>query len=227
MSPSSIATMNSDETSLESLDTALSSPTSDTLPADPPPPFAHNNLDDIFGSSPAESNINPNLSDIALPPQLELSEIPSLRRQHVTAGYRDGVAAAKANHVQEGFDKGYPIGIDLGLRVGMLQGVLEGLVNRGAAVTSKQNTNATASSADPNPAPLDIEEVKKIYEQAKSELCVEKIFGSVSADQTDNEMDQDQTQDDPCSRLDKCGNVVVTDWEQRIRRLLSDGPQLK
>ena len=66
----------------------------------------------------------------------EVSDIPKLRRQHSTAGYRDGVAHAKTQSVQEGFDEGYPLGSRLGARVGALVGLLEGLVAASRTPTS-------------------------------------------------------------------------------------------
>ncbi|KEF58455.1 uncharacterized protein A1O9_06381 [Exophiala aquamarina CBS 119918] len=59
-------------------------------------------------------------------PDLILSELPTLRRQHMTSGYREGLAIGKAQVMQRGFDEGYPFGVDLGLRIGAVLGVLEG-----------------------------------------------------------------------------------------------------
>ncbi|KAL6240766.1 Essential protein Yae1, N terminal [Rhinocladiella similis] len=57
-----------------------------------------------------------------------LSDLPQLRRQHMTDGYREGLAVGKAAVMQEGFDSGYPVGVEIGLRVGAIFGVLEGVV---------------------------------------------------------------------------------------------------
>ncbi|KAI5846526.1 hypothetical protein DFP73DRAFT_630952 [Morchella snyderi] len=54
-------------------------------------------------------------------------DLSSLRRTHTTLGYRDGIAASKATHVQSGFDEAYPLGGRFGLKVGWIKGVLEGL----------------------------------------------------------------------------------------------------
>lgn len=67
------------------------------------------------------------------PGQRILSDVPSLRRQHMTAGYREGLSVGKARVMQAGFDHGYPFGVEIGMRVGTVLGVLEGLV---AAVSS-------------------------------------------------------------------------------------------
>ena len=84
-----------------------------------------NCLDDIFGSSPdRHTSIHP-ANHIESTP----SDVPSLRRQHVTAGYRDGIAMAKSQCIQAGFDGGYPVGAQLGLRVGTILGILEGVTS--------------------------------------------------------------------------------------------------
>ncbi|KIW78198.1 hypothetical protein Z517_08031 [Fonsecaea pedrosoi CBS 271.37] len=63
-----------------------------------------------------------------------LSDVPSLRRQHMTDGYREGLSVGKARVMQSGFDAGYPLGVEVGLRVGKVLGVLEGVVS---ALTTK------------------------------------------------------------------------------------------
>ena len=85
-----------------------------------------NSLDDIFGSSPPPSSgINPPLPTET---PAEPSDLPSLRRQHVTAGYRDGISVSKGEHVQNGFDAGFPVGGQLGMRAGTVLGILEGVL---------------------------------------------------------------------------------------------------
>ncbi|OAL40084.1 hypothetical protein AYO20_00502 [Fonsecaea nubica] len=63
-----------------------------------------------------------------------LSDVPSLRRQHMTDGYREGLSVGKARVMQSGFDAGYPLGVEVGLRVGKVLGILEGVVS---ALTTK------------------------------------------------------------------------------------------
>lgn len=70
-----------------------------------------------------------------------LSDLPTLRRQHVTSGYREGLAIGKAQVMQRGFDDGYPFGTELGLRVGAVLGVLEGML-----VVFKKANSASGSS---------------------------------------------------------------------------------
>ncbi|KAK3697119.1 Essential protein Yae1, N terminal [Vermiconidia calcicola] len=88
-------------------------------------------LDDVFGSAPSSpttdhqqqhSQDTPRRNDETHP-----SDIPRLRTQHTTAGYRDGLSTSKESHVQAGFDEGYALGAELGLRGGWVLGVLEGL----------------------------------------------------------------------------------------------------
>ena len=55
-----------------------------------------------------------------------LSDLPSIRRQHMTSGYREGLSVGKAQVIQSGFDAGYPIGVEIALRAGKVLGVLEG-----------------------------------------------------------------------------------------------------
>ena len=54
-----------------------------------------------------------------------LSDLPSVKRQHMTDGYREGLSTSKAQVMQNGFDEGYPIGLQIAMRVGPILGVLE------------------------------------------------------------------------------------------------------
>ncbi|PYH47831.1 Yae1 family protein [Aspergillus saccharolyticus JOP 1030-1] len=100
-------------------------------------------LDEIFGSSP------PHQPAPHPQPHHEPSDLPSLRRQHVTAGYRDGLAASKSTQVQAGFDAGFPVGAQLGMRVGTVLGVLEGAIRglEGNHNTSRKKTAAATAAA--------------------------------------------------------------------------------
>lgn len=90
-------------------------------------PASNNHFDDIFASSPGTSpTLRASESD-PIPPA-RVSDIPALRRAHVTSGYRDGIAASKSQYVQEGFDEGFALGAVVGVKVGWILGVLEGLV---------------------------------------------------------------------------------------------------
>ena len=52
-----------------------------------------------------------------------------MRTTFVTAGYREGLADARARAVQPGFDEGYLLGSAVGVRVGWLKGLMGGLVD--------------------------------------------------------------------------------------------------
>ncbi|KAJ9641338.1 Essential protein Yae1, N terminal [Coniosporium tulheliwenetii] len=89
--------------------------------------LCNNHFDDIFGSSP-EASPTLHAFESVPTPQAQVSDIPALRRAHVTSGYRDGIAASKSQCVQEGFDEGFALGAVIGSKVGWILGVLEGLV---------------------------------------------------------------------------------------------------
>jgi len=100
-------------------------------PADHP---ASDPLDDVFGAgddaSPGPDGPRPRRPDAARAPDAphsHPSDLVRLRQQHVTAGYRDGVTAAKADSIQAGFDEGFGLGAAVGARAGELLGLLEGL----------------------------------------------------------------------------------------------------
>lgn len=116
------------------------------------------------------------------------TDLPAVRRQHVTAGYRDGISSAKHAHVQHGFDAGFPVGAQLGMRAGVVLGVLEGVVS--------------ANSTD--------ERAKELYERAKRELVVQKVFVQTTAD----------GKGDVCQELEGSGEAVVGSWEETVRQLL-------
>lgn len=86
-------------------------------------------------------------------PNQILSDLPTLRRQHVTSGYREGLAIGKAQVMQRGFDEGYPFGVELGLRIGAVLGVLEGMLaafkKAGAASTSAGTAQAATRRSRP------------------------------------------------------------------------------
>ena len=55
-----------------------------------------------------------------------LSDAPLIKRQQMNAGYRDGLAASKADVMQAAFDSTFPLGAELGWHVGRILGVFEG-----------------------------------------------------------------------------------------------------
>jgi hypothetical protein len=105
---------------------------------------ADNDLSDIWDLSPTTTNdatahITPNndatdssntisIAQSTHRLQHEPSDLPSLRREHINAGYREGLSVGKARVIQSGFDAGYPLGVAIALKVGPILGVLEGVL---------------------------------------------------------------------------------------------------
>ncbi|KAK3382265.1 hypothetical protein B0T24DRAFT_4795 [Lasiosphaeria ovina] len=88
------------------------------------------------------------------------SDVPRLQQEHTTAGYRDGIAAAKGLSAQAGFDEGFGLGATIGARAGQLLGVLEGLA---AAATQMPEADAAR--------------VRGLLAEARRELSVQAVFG--------------------------------------------------
>ncbi|KAL9082503.1 MAG: hypothetical protein Q9159_006361 [Coniocarpon cinnabarinum] len=93
----------------------------------------------------------------------EPSELPSLRRQHTTLGYRAGLSDGKDDpqRAQEGFDTGFPIGAEVGIRVGFVIGSLRELMKRDHGHRAGSGT----SEGD----------VESLLKQAEEELKLEKL----------------------------------------------------
>jgi hypothetical protein len=135
-----------------------------------------------------------------------LSDLPALRRQHMTDGYREGLAIGKAKVMQSGFDAGYPVGVELGLRVGRVLGVLEGVLaamtsskgkGKGAGGGGRAATRVEGLSApvtvqsvevsvsqnantDANCiASSDVTFVQNLYDKAQEELQVSRLMGLI------------------------------------------------
>ncbi|KAK5018550.1 hypothetical protein BJ546DRAFT_1070501 [Cryomyces antarcticus] len=133
-----------------------------TIPGSPPP---NNQLDDIFGSSPSSPAEG-------VPPtnaSTEPSDIPRLRSIHVTAGYRDGIASAKAAAVQAGFDEGFALGAALGLRAGAVLGVLEGCVSGVSGGARNEHGGQDRMEA--------CEEARALLGSAREQLGVGSVMG--------------------------------------------------
>ncbi|KAK4245064.1 hypothetical protein C7999DRAFT_43377 [Corynascus novoguineensis] len=118
------------------------------------------------------------------------ADIPRLSQSHQTAGYRDGIAAAKARTAQHGFDEGYPLGAHIGARAGQLLGVLEGLA---AAVglhalsssslqlppTPPLEPSSSSSSSSARPRSSSYDEARRlegVLAEARRELSVGGVF---------------------------------------------------
>ncbi|PLB52567.1 hypothetical protein P170DRAFT_453898 [Aspergillus steynii IBT 23096] len=188
-----------------------------------------NTLDDIFGSSPPhEPSHAPAPKDST--PSVEPSELPFLRRQHVTAGYREGISTSKGEHVQEGFDAGFPVGAQLGMRAGTVLGILEGVMRgyesrAASAVVKKQPGRAGGAGPAPSAGAkkgeeqgreLDEEarrarrdEMVKLYQRAVKALSVQGVFGTLEEGGEGKESAETQ--------LAGKGDGVVSKWEDRVR----------
>ena len=136
---------------------------------------------DIFSASPsppldASSSANASFPSTSAEP----SDIPRLRSTHVTAGYREGIAAAKATSLQGGFDEGYSLGAVMGLRIGQILGILEGLSKALESTLMRANTSRSIeNTAIANVQTLDreVSECLALSAKAHEELNVGKIFG--------------------------------------------------
>ncbi|GLB04163.1 essential protein Yae1, N terminal [Aspergillus tubingensis] len=187
-------------------------------------------LDDIFGSSPPPTTHHSHPHPSSSTTTTEPSDLPSLRRQHVTAGYRDGISASKTSHVQSGFDAGFPIGAQLGMRAGTILGILEGVL-RGydesqKAVVKKlpsaggrkgaTSTNGAATATSTPTTITDEErqakraEILALYQQAVKELDVRKVFEGIS----EKEMSEGEKAE---IRLGRQGEGAIGKWEEKVR----------
>ncbi|KAJ4332736.1 Essential protein Yae1, N terminal [Didymella glomerata] len=128
----------------------------------PPTPPHESALDDIYGSAPNSPFLDAQQPDHT---REMLSDLPSRQRTLDADAYREGLASAKGQYVQEGFDEGYALGADIGLRVGYILGVLRGFV--GAWRGYDQDAYSEAS---------------KLYEEAQKELAIEQLLGQTWVD---------------------------------------------
>ena len=114
--------------------------------------------DDIFDMSERAAD-----GTEALPAREEmLSDLPAMQRQHMTAGYREGLSDSKSKSMQGGFDQGYPVGFQLGLRAGKILGVMEGFL----AAFAKDQTKT------PN-------RLVELYGTATKELAISQLLGGL------------------------------------------------
>ncbi|MCJ1420763.1 Essential protein Yae1, N terminal [Xylographa parallela] len=119
-----------------------------TTPPPPSPPPQSDLLSDIFSSSPSPPPSHfPHPSNPDSYHATHPSDIPRLRSQHSTAGYRDGLSASKTPALQPGFDEGYTLGAVLGLKAGELLGVLEGVCTALRAQGSARGRAESGSAA--------------------------------------------------------------------------------
>ncbi|KAK4863874.1 hypothetical protein LT330_010355 [Penicillium expansum] len=196
-----------------------------------------NSLDDIFGSSPPhERTHHAPLPSTANPltQSTEPSDLPSLRRQHVTAGYRDGTSASKGAHVQEGFDGGFPVGAQLGMRAGTVLGIMEGLLRgfeerSGPGVVKKPvvraGLSASASTGAGDSGNTEIAELRRqkreqlrvLYEAALKELDVQAVFAGADGGAAEVAPRAEDGEEERAEKqLGRKGDVVVAKWEGRV-----------
>ncbi|KAK1767218.1 hypothetical protein QBC33DRAFT_81057 [Phialemonium atrogriseum] len=167
----------------------FSTMTGSNSPPSPPPPPPNHQTDDVWAASPtittpttaAEGTAAP-----AAPPGTAAaaaaaadhqhpSDIPRLRREHATAGYRDGVAAAKARSAQAGFDEGFGLGAAVGARAGRLLGLLEGIASAAAAAAATAESGVSPGAEEDGAAGGS---VVRLLGRAREELGVGSVFGS-------------------------------------------------
>ncbi|CAG8133807.1 unnamed protein product [Penicillium olsonii] len=189
--------------------------------------MAHeNSLDDIFGSSPPELDAPVR----AEPSSAEPSDLPSLRRQHVTAGYRDGTSSSKGLHVQDGFDAGFPVGAQMGMRAGTVLGIMEGLLRgfedrSGPGAVKKPARGSTAPTArstesgeanDQEVAELRRqrrEHIRSLYQSALKELDVQAVFSGGVKEGATEVVPAGQGEEKAETQLAMKGDPVIAKWE--------------
>ncbi|OKO97308.1 hypothetical protein PENSUB_10102 [Penicillium subrubescens] len=190
-------------------------------------PAIDNSLDDIFGTSPPrETREVPSTLQHESASTTEPSDLPSLRRQHVTAGYRDGVSTSKGEHVQRGFDAGFPVGAQLGMRAGTILGILEGItrgledrsvsgvvkkpVARGPSGSAATRPDEARSAETAESRRLLREQVLKIYLEATKALDVQSVFAGSEAGASGVQAGEPAE-----AQLGRKGDAVVSKWEEK------------
>lgn len=91
-----------------------------------------------------------------------LSDLPTVKRQHMTDGYREGLSIGKAKVMQKGFDEGYPIGVSIALRAGKVLGCIEGILTAGDVPSDQK------------------ESVQRLFERAKRDLALSFLLKDMS-----------------------------------------------
>ncbi|MCJ1440829.1 MAG: Essential protein Yae1, N terminal [Stictis urceolatum] len=159
--------------------------------------------DDIWGTPPH----SPFFAETGLQPSIT-SDIPRLRTTHTTAGYRDGIASARDEAVQPGFDEGHLLGAAIGIRAGYLIGVMEGIVAgiEGCACTQ-------------------FESLQSDMEAIADELLVEKLLGQdwVGEDGTwkwQVSTADGQDQEDPTIAVVANSHPTLRKWSRRVEAYL-------
>lgn len=114
-------------------------------------------LDDVFGSDSGSPVFES--EDHSEARETHPSDIRRLQAEHVTAGYREGITAAKTKSIQVGFDEGFSLGATIGLKAGQVLGFLEGITGALQAEHSDES-----------------QEARRCLEEARKELAAESIY---------------------------------------------------
>ena len=146
-------------------------------------------FDDVFGSAPsspirAVQNLDDEQAvDLSPAPSTiariatDPSDVPRLRSTHVTNGYREGIAASKEKHIQEGFDEGYSLGAEIALKAGYILGALQGLYHGIGEQPRYASPHPNQPLVETSEEAVSIkEEVARMLQEAESALKVEHLF---------------------------------------------------
>lgn len=131
-------------------------------------------LDDVFGansSGPSES------VDLGAGNSLP-SDMPRLEREHTTAGYRDGITAAKAQSIQAGFDEGFSLGASIGSKVGQVLGLLDGIAESVCEPLLNNPRGVGEPAANDDSSSYEKASIGRLAQAARDELKAEIVFGA-------------------------------------------------
>lgn len=166
----------------------------------PPTPPHESALDDIYGSAPTSPFLDAQASERT---HEMLSDLPSRQRALDADAYREGLASAKGQYVQEGFDEGYALGADMGLRIGYVLGVLRGFVGAWRGHDSDIYNEAV-----------------KLYEEAQKELAIEQLLGRTWVDEEGIWKWEVQGADGEATfREVAAQHPVVKKWDDKVQEL--------
>ncbi|KAM0333571.1 hypothetical protein ACHAQA_002236 [Verticillium albo-atrum] len=118
-------------------------------------------FDDVWGSAPSSPTTQTRDAASSSSAAQHPSDMPRLQAEHSTAGYREGVTAAKTHSIQAGFDEGFSLGAAIGSKAGQIIGLLEGVAHALVGQGDGSSADAVACS----------------LKDARDELQVERLFG--------------------------------------------------
>ncbi|KAH6647049.1 essential protein Yae1 [Truncatella angustata] len=120
------------------------------------PHQGNDSLDDVFGSDPGSPAFESEDHEVR---ESHPSDVRRLQTEHATAGYREGITAAKAKSIQAGFDEGFSLGGTIGLKAGQVLGFLEGITSALRAENGDEYRQA-----------------QQLLEDARKELSIDMIY---------------------------------------------------